>query len=36
MVIRDKLNEKGADELLKPFINNGTNDYIVLAMELSK
>ena len=36
MVVGDKLNEKEADDLLKPFINKGTIDYRVLATELSK
>ena len=34
MVVGDKLNEKEADDLLKPFISKGTIDYRVLAAEL--
>ena len=36
MVVGDRLNEKEADELLKPFIQKGIIDYRVLAAELSK
>ena len=35
-VVGDRLSEKEADELLKPFIEKGTIDYRVLATELSK
>ena len=36
MVVGDKLSEKEADELLKPYINKGTIDYRTLSTEVSK